>query len=83
MSSIPAASASPPLGGFRRFWRALKQLLHEVAGAVFGVLALMWVNLAVRAWMRDAARWTIYAAAALAALFVLFSWTSFRSARRL
>lgn len=79
---LGVSAPARPHGGFRRFWRALKQLLHEIAGAIFGVLALMWVNLAVRAWTRDAARWTIYAAISLALLFVVFSWTSFRSARR-
>jgi hypothetical protein len=68
--------------GFRRFWLALKQLFHEVIGAIFGVLALFWVQNAIRAWSRDGARWLIGAAAFLALVMALFSFTSFRAAKR-
>ena len=54
-----AASASRARGGFRRLWRVLRQLFHEVVGAVFAVLALGWLNAAFRAWTRDASRWLI------------------------
>lgn len=80
----PAAAAAPKPSGFRRFWRALKQLLHEITGAVFAVLALMWFNLAIRAWTRGAtSRWVIAVAFLLALSFVAFAWTSFRRARQL
>ena len=68
--------------GFRRFWLALKQLFHEVIGAIFAVLALFWVQNAIRAWSRDGARWLIGAAAFLALVMALFSFTSFRAAKR-
>jgi multisubunit Na+/H+ antiporter MnhB subunit len=70
-------------GGFRRLWRALRQLFHEVIAAVFAVLALGWLNAALRAWTRDAARWLIGIAIAVALLFLFFAVTSFRKAREL
>ena len=78
-----AASASRPPGGFRRLWRVLRQLFHEVVGAVFAVLALGWLNAALRAWTRDASRWLVALALSVAALLVFFAVTSFRYARKL
>jgi cell division protein FtsW (lipid II flippase) len=78
-----AATAPQPQGGFRRFWRALRQLFHELVAAVFAVLALAWFNAAVRAWTRDAAPWLIAIAVAVAVLFVFFAGTSYRRSRRL
>ena len=82
-SAANAATAPQQQGGFRRFWRALRQLFHEVVAAVFAVLALAWLNLALRAWSRDAARWLIALAITVALLFVFFAITSFRKARKL
>jgi hypothetical protein len=81
-TSIRAAEAVPQQGGFRRLWRVLKQLFHEMTGAVFAVLALAWLNSAVRAWTRDVAPWLISIAVCVAALFVFFAVTSFRRARK-
>jgi len=78
-----AATASQPQVGFRRLWRVLRQLFHEVIGAVFAILALGWLNAAFRAWTRDGARWLIVIAVAVSLLFVFFAVTSFRRARRL
>jgi multisubunit Na+/H+ antiporter MnhB subunit len=78
-----ATTARQPQGGFRRLWRALRQLFHEAVGAVFALLALGWLNAAFRVWTRDGARWLIGLAVGVALLFVLFSATSFRRARRL
>jgi hypothetical protein len=61
----------------------LKQLFHEVIGAVFAVLALGWFNAALRAWTRDAAHWLIGIAIAIGLLFVFFAVTSFRKARKI
>jgi hypothetical protein len=84
MSTVASATATPQQqGGFRRFWRALKQLFHEITGAVFGVLALGWLNAALRAWTRDAARWLVGLAVAIALLFVFFAVTSFRKSRKI
>jgi multisubunit Na+/H+ antiporter MnhB subunit len=81
--AVSAAAAPQQQGGFRRAWRALKQLFHEAIGAVFAALALGWFNAAFRAWTRDVARWLIAIAVAMALLFVFFSVSSFRRARRL
>jgi hypothetical protein len=71
-------------GGFRRLWRVLKQLFYEVTGALFGILALAWLNTTVRAWtMTDVARWLIAIPLGVAAVFVFFAVTSFRKAREL
>jgi multisubunit Na+/H+ antiporter MnhB subunit len=78
-----AASASRPQGGFRRLWRVLRQLFHEVVGAVFAILAMGWLNAAFRAWTRDASRWLVALAVLVAALLVFFAVTSFRYARKL
>jgi len=84
MSTVASATAAPQQqGGFRRFWRALKQLFHEITGAVFGVLALGWLNAALRAWTRDAARWLVGLAVAIALLLVFFAVTSFRKSRKI
>ena len=78
-----AATAPQQQSGFRRFWRTLRQLFHEVVAAVFAVLALAWLNAALRAWSRDAASWLIVLAVAIAILFVFFALSSFRKARKL
>jgi len=82
-TAASAASAPQQQGGFRRFWRTLHQLFHEVTGAVFAVLALAWLNAALRAWTRDAARWLVGIAVAVALLFLFFAVTSFRKAWKL
>jgi hypothetical protein len=78
-----AAATAPQQGGFRRLWRALRQLFHEVIAAVFAVLALGWLNAALRAWTRDVAGWLIGMAVAVALLFAFFAVTSFRRSRKL
>ena len=82
-TAATATSVPPPQGGFRRLWRVLKQLFHEVTGAVFTVLALGWLNAALRAWTRDVARWLIGVAVAMALVFVFFAVTSFQRARKI
>lgn len=54
-----------------------------MTGAVFAVLALAWLNSAVRAWTRDVAHWLIALAIGVAVLFGFFSVTQFLRARRL
>jgi hypothetical protein len=83
MSTATNAATGPQQGGFRRLWRALRQLFHEVIAAVFGVLALSWLNAALRAWTRDIAGWLIGLAIAVSLLFAFFAVTSFRKARKL
>lgn len=76
------ATQAPPRKGFRRFWLALKQLFHELIGAIFAVLSLFWLQNVFRAWSRDAAHWLIGASLFLSLLMAAFSFTSFRAARR-
>jgi hypothetical protein len=71
------------LGGFRRLIRVVKQILFEVAGAMFAILAFAWFNLAFRGWTRDVAHWLIGASVLVAILFLVFAVSSFRRARRL
>ena len=70
-------------GGFRRVWRTLKQLFHEVVAGVFAVLALAWLQSAIRAWTRDVAHWLVFAAFGVAVLLAGFAWTSFRRSRQI
>lgn len=69
--------------GFQRLWRTIKQIFHETTGAMFAILAFGWLNSAFRAWNRDVAHWLIAVAVAVAALFILFSVSSFRRSRQL
>jgi hypothetical protein len=82
MSTGASAVQTEQPSGFRRFWRTLKQLFHELTGAMFGVLALGWLNAFFRSWTRDAAHWLLVVALIVAALFAFFSVTSFRRARK-
>jgi hypothetical protein len=84
MSTL-AGTVAPPAkpGGFRRMWRAIKQLFHEVIGTLFAIIAFVWLSSAFRAWKRDVAYWLIAIAVAVAVLFVFFAVTSFRRARNL
>jgi hypothetical protein len=75
-------STVPPQGGFRSLWRTLRQLFHEVTGAMFAVLALAWLNSALRAWTQDVAKWMLGMAACVIAVFVFFAVSSFRRARK-
>jgi hypothetical protein len=82
-SAATAPAAAPRPAGFRRFWRALKQLFLEVVGAIFAFLGIVWLNVALRSWTRDVAHWLIAAAVAFALLFFFFAVSSFRRARKL
>jgi hypothetical protein len=70
-------------GGFSRLWRTLKQLFHEVIGALFAVLAFAWLNAAIRAWSRDAAYWLVAVAGVVGGVFLFFAITSFRRSRKI
>jgi glycerol uptake facilitator-like aquaporin len=82
-SAVRTIPQSQEPRGFKRLWRILKQLFYEVAGAMFAILALAWLNSAFRAWTRDVAHWLIGVSVGVALLFVFFSVTSFRRARSL
>jgi len=78
---MPMAPNEPR--GFRRLWRTIKQIFHEVVGAMFALLAFGWLNSAFRAWTRDVAHWLIALAIAVAGIFVVFAVSSFRRSRQL
>ena len=84
---MPApAQTMPPkneLRGFRRLWRTIRQVFHEVMGAMFALLAFGWLNSAFRAWTRDVAHWLVGVSVAVAVLFAFFAVSSFRRARQL
>jgi hypothetical protein len=80
---LPPALVSSEPRGFRRLWRTAKQIFHEVVGAMFAVLAFGWLNSAFRAWTRDVAHWLIGVSVGVAALFLVFSVSSFRRSRQL
>ena len=82
-AAASASSTSANSTGFRRMWRALKQLFYEVVGALFAVLAFVWLGSAYRAWTRDVAHWLMAVAVAAGLLFAFFAVSSFRRARRL
>jgi ABC-type Fe3+ transport system permease subunit len=84
MDGILVSSGQPAANrGFRRVWRTLKQLFHEVVAGLFAVLALAWLQSAIRAWTRDVAHWLVFAAFGVAVLLAVFAWTSFRRARQI
>ena len=71
------------LGGFLlSLWRVLRQLFHEVAGALFVVFAVIGAAGAWREWRRDAPGWVIAVAAVFTLVMAYFAVASFRSARR-
>jgi len=80
---VVSGSQHAAKGGFARFWRTLRQIFHEIVGGVFAVLALVWVQSAIRAWTRDVAHWLVFAAIAVAIVMGIFSWTSFRRSRQI
>lgn len=82
-ATSPSALVPSEPRGFRRLWRTVKQIFHEVVGAMFAVLAFGWINSAFRAWTRDVAYWLIGVSVGVAALFVVFAVSSFRRSRQL
>ena len=82
-SAATSPAATGRRGGFHRFWRALKQLFLEIAGAMFAFLGILWLNAALRSWTRDVSYWLIATAVAFALVFFFFALSSFRRARKL
>jgi hypothetical protein len=83
-ATSPTVTSAPRPGAWSRLKRTLKVLFYEVAGAVFAVLALAWLNLTIRGYFtRDAAKWFLAIPLFVAGLFVFFAVSSFRRARKL
>ena len=70
-------------GFLATLWRLLRQLLHEVAGALFVLFALLGCVSVWREWKRGSAAWLIGVVAAFTVMMAAFAFSSFRSARRL
>jgi hypothetical protein len=66
----------------RVIWRAVRELFHEVTGALFFILAFAAINSAWRAWHRGAGQWLVGMGAGYAILMVFFGVLSFRDSRR-
>jgi len=83
-ATSPIVTSAPPQSAWARLKRTLKVLFYEVAGAVFAVLALAWLNLTIRGYLtRDAAVWFLAIPLSVAAMFIFFAFSSFRRARKL
>jgi hypothetical protein len=62
--------------------RAVRQLFHEAAGALFLAFSIVGAAGAWREWQRGSPGWIIGVAAGFAAMMAWFAVASFRSARR-
>jgi hypothetical protein len=83
-ATFPIVTSAPPQSAWARLKRTLKVLFYEVAGAVFAVLALAWLNLTIRGYLtRDAALWFLAIPLSVAAMFIFFAVSSFHRARKL
>jgi hypothetical protein len=83
-ATSPIVTSAPPQSAWARLKRTLKVLFYEVAGAVFAVLALAWLNLTIRGYLtRDAAVWFLAIPLSVAAMFIFFAVSSFHRARKL
>ena len=69
--------------GFRRLWRIVRQLFHEMIAASFAILALAWLMSALRAWTRDVAPWLIAVSVVVAGIFIAYAVSAFRRSRQL
>ncbi|HTS12104.1 MAG TPA: hypothetical protein VMH00_08315 [Candidatus Limnocylindrales bacterium] len=67
----------------RVWWRALRQLFHEAAGAFFAVFAVYGAVAAWRQWRTRPVAWVIAFAILYTITMLFFSFVSFRRARRL
>jgi hypothetical protein len=66
----------------RTFWRVTRQLFHEATGALFGVFAAWAAFAAWKQWKQRPALWLMAFAIAYAVTMAVFSFASFRRARR-
>jgi hypothetical protein len=83
-ATSPTVTSAPPQSAWARLKRTVKVLFYEVAGAVFAVLALAWLNLTIRGYLtRDASKWFLAIPLAVAAMFIFFAVSSFRRSRKL
>jgi glycerol uptake facilitator-like aquaporin len=66
----------------RAFWKFARQLFHEAVGTFFGVFSLYGAVAAWRQIHQPRGQWITVFAAAYAVMMAVFSFSAFRSARR-
>jgi hypothetical protein len=66
----------------RVFWKVARQLFHEAAGTLFALFAVYAGTACWKQIHRPGGEWIAAFAAGYAAMMVFFSFSSFRSARR-
>jgi hypothetical protein len=67
---------------FRVVWKALRELFHEVTGAMFFVLAVAAMQATWRSWHRGAGHLLVGMTAGYSLLMIFFGFLSFRDSRR-
>jgi hypothetical protein len=66
----------------RVVWRAVRQLFHEATGAIFAMFAAYGAVMVWRQWRTKPAAWLVGFAVVYAVVMAIFSFTSFRRAKR-
>jgi hypothetical protein len=64
-------------------WRVIRQLFHEMTGAIFVLFTVLGGVAVWREWQRGSALWLVALAAAFTGMMAWFAFESFRSARRI
>ena len=67
---------------FRVIWRALRELFHEVTGAMFFILAVAALQASYRSWHNRASGWMVGMTIGYALLMIFFGVLSFRDSKR-
>jgi hypothetical protein len=87
-SAQASAQVSAPrpverVGFFRSLWRAVRAVFHETTGTLFFLIALSWLNAAIRMWRQGGtAHWVFAVCGVFIGMLIVFGLTSFRAARR-
>jgi hypothetical protein len=66
----------------RVFWRITRQVFHEATGALFGLFAAYGAFVAWKQWRHKPVLWIMGVAIVYAVAMAVFSFGSFRRARR-
>lgn len=68
---------------FRTLWRAIRQLFHEITGALFATFALSGIFSLWRQWHNQTVRvpWLVGLTCTFTIVMAVFAWMAFRSAR--
>jgi hypothetical protein len=68
---------------FRTLWRAIRQLFHEITGALFATFAIGGVFSVLRQWQNRSVvvPWMMALTCTYTAVMAVFAWMAFRSAK--